>query len=72
MTIAEKSKIDVSVYDVSGRLINRLINQNVDAGIHTFRWDGRNQGGQLVTTGVYFLQIRSGDNQHLQKMALIK
>ena len=72
VTIAEKSKLDVSVYDVSGRLINRLINQNVDAGIHTFRWNGRNQGGQFVPTGVYFLQIISGDNQHLQKMALIK
>ncbi|MED5316843.1 MAG: FlgD immunoglobulin-like domain containing protein, partial [Candidatus Neomarinimicrobiota bacterium] len=60
------------VYDVSGRLVNRLINDNMNAGIHTVQWDGRNQGGYFVPTGVYFLQVISGENQHVQKMALIK
>jgi len=72
VTTAEQSKLEVSVYDVSGRLINRLINDNMDAGIHTVHWDGHNQSGYFVPTGVYFLQVISGENQHVQKMALIK
>ena len=72
VTAAEQSKLEVSVYDVSGRLVNRLINDNMNAGIHTVQWDGRNQGGYFVPTGVYFLQVISGENQHMQKMALIK
>ena len=62
----------MSNYDVSGRLVNRLINHRPDAGIHTIRWDGRNQSGYFVPTGVYFLQVTSGENQHVQKMALVK
>ena len=72
VTTAEQSKLEVSVYDVSGRLVNRLINDNMDAGIHTVQWDGRNQSGYFVPAGVYFLQVISGENQHVQKMALIK
>ena len=70
-TVAE-GRLMVNIYDLSGRLVNSLINENVKAGVQTLTWDGSNQFGQLVPTGVYFLQVVSGVSSHLQKMALVK
>ncbi|MBT3591130.1 MAG: T9SS type A sorting domain-containing protein, partial [Candidatus Marinimicrobia bacterium] len=72
ISLPNQTELVVSVYDMSGRLVNRMINDNMDAGIHTVQWDGRNQSGYFVPTGVYFMQVISGENQHMQKMALIK
>ena len=70
--VVEEGRLSVNIYDLSGRLVNSLIDENVNVGIQTLTWDGSNQFGQLVPTGVYFLQVVSGVNSHLQKMALVK
>ena len=72
ISTVEDGRLSVNIYDLSGRLVNSLVNENVRAGVQTLTWDGSNQFGQLVPTGVYFLQVVSGVNSHLQKMALVK
>ena len=72
ISTVEEGRLMVNIYDLSGRLVNSLINENVKAGVQTLTWDGSNQFGQLVPTGVYFLQVVSGVSSNLQKMALVK
>jgi flagellar hook assembly protein FlgD len=62
----------VSIYDVSGRLINTLKNSNVLPGSYKIKWMGNDLKGHSMPTGVYFLQVHSGVNINSQKVLLIK
>ena len=51
----------VSVYDVSGRLVNLLANESFAPGAHSVGWDGRDTGGEPVGAGVYFIRMQAGE-----------
>jgi flagellar hook assembly protein FlgD len=67
-----QSNLNVSVFDAKGRLVNTLINKNKAPGFYSLKWDGRNLNGRYVPTGVYFIQVKSGENIDTRKVALIK
>ena len=56
--LAEPARIEIVIYDVSGRLTRHLVDQVQTAGAQEVLWDGRNDAGQSVSTGVYFSQLR--------------
>lgn len=66
-TIPEDSHVEISIFDISGRLIETLINQNQNAGHYDIRWDA-----SLFPSGVYLYQIRAGEFQQVRKMLLVK
>ena len=69
---ASVGKLDVKIYDVSGRLINTIINRDIEPGYHSVKWNGRNFSGDAVPTGIYFIQVESGKDLGLRKIMLIK
>ena len=69
---AKSNKLIVSVYDISGRLINTLMNDKVDPGYYRVTWNGQSHLGQLMSTGIYFFQIQSGADLRIKKIMLIK
>jgi len=70
--LAERSGLDVKIFDATGRLVNTLINKELDAGYYTVKWNGLDAMGQGMPTGVYFIQVASGVEISTQKMILIK
>ena len=50
---------DVSVYDVSGRLVRTLLRGTLPAGQGEAVWDGRDEAGQPAASGVYFVRLRT-------------
>lgn len=62
----------VSIYDASGRLLDTIIDENLEAGYYSLKWHGKDKKGQSMPTGVYFIQVRSGEKISNQKMVLIK
>jgi flagellar hook assembly protein FlgD len=67
-----QSNLNVSVFDAKGRLVNTLINKNKAPGFYSLKWDGVNSNGRNVPTGIYFIQVKSGENIDTQKVAFIK
>ena len=61
------SNVLLEVYDINGRLINELINYNMDAGYHSVVWNADSQA-----SGVYFVKMLAGDYVSSQKLMLIK
>ena len=51
---------EVMAYDVAGRLVRRLHQGALNAGAHAMDWDGRDEAGRDVRSGIYFIRIRSG------------
>jgi len=54
-------QVSVSVVDLSGRVVRNLGSGRYEAGVHPFRWDGRNEQGLDLPAGVYFVRARAED-----------
>ncbi len=70
--LPKAEKVRIIIYDLSGRLVRALVNEFQDAGRHLTRWDGRNQAGQVVASGLYVYQIRAGEFVQSHKMLFMK
>jgi flagellar hook assembly protein FlgD len=64
----------LEVFNILGQPVTRLIDDHLSSGLHTVRWDGRDNSGEAVSSGVYFYRLRvtDGDEQLVRKMVLVK
>jgi len=65
--------VTVEVYDVSGRLVRRLVSSEVrSAGPAEIRWDGRDESGRNAASGLYIARVRAGDSVASARMVLVR
>jgi hypothetical protein len=69
---APGSHVSVKVFDIRGRLAATLVNEPKIPGRYVARWDRRNQNGGLVSPGVYFVRMESGNFRAASKVMLLK
>jgi hypothetical protein len=62
----------VTVYDVAGRLVKTIVDDNLAAAAHTLRWVGDDDHGRPVGAGGYFYRVQSGAHDFVGRMALVK
>ena len=67
--LPERADVSLQVFDVQGRLINTLVENNQAAQSYKVVWDGRDMNGSLVPSGVYFYQIQA--NKFTETRALL-
>lgn len=66
-------KVSVRIYDLKGRLIRTLTNETKTAGIQKLSWDGKDNNGKQVASGIYYSRLQSSNGKSAtQKMMLIK
>ncbi len=71
--LSERGAVDLAVYDVGGRRVRTLLGgEMAPAGVHRIPWDGRDDSGQAVASGLYFLRIESGGRHANERLVLIK
>jgi len=66
------SKVSLKVYDLTGRLVRTLLNEEIEAGSHTVIWDGRGGSGAKVSSGVYFIRFKSGKFYETRKVLFVR
>jgi len=66
-TIPKNEFVNITVYDVSGRIVQEILNSRMKAGDYTFEFNGSE-----LSTGAYFYRIRAGDFSETKKMILLK
>ena len=64
--------MNLSVYDIQGKLVKTLFSGNVNIGIHSFEWDAANQIGQAAPAGIYFYSLHTDQIVITRKMVLMK
>jgi hypothetical protein len=69
--------VTISIYDVSGRLVRHLDIGFQEAGFYLKResaayWDGKNNTGESVASGLYFYHLQAGDASAIRKMLILK
>ena len=75
--LAHAADVTLTVYDTQGAVVRRLDLGHQPAGYYTARakaayWDGRNENGESVASGVYFYQLRAGGHSALRRMVIVK
>lgn len=70
--LPDDSDIRIDIFDISGRLIKTLIDDDYQAGTYFVDWIGNDRMNEKVSSGVYFYQIRTGNFKKSVKMILIK
>src|SRR5262249_48072404 len=65
-------RVQLSIFDVHGRLVRNLIDEQRPAGASTAEWNGRDNSGTQVATGVYFYVLEAGGSRYQRKMVLLK
>ncbi len=70
--LPEKKAASLRIYTVSGRLVRTLFDGETDAGIRTAEWDGRDNDGREVPSGVYLGRLEVGTEQRGVKLTLLR
>jgi hypothetical protein len=68
----EAVNIELLIYDLRGRMIRSLINEDKSPGNYSVHWDGRNSEGREVGSGVYLYRIEAGSFASVKKMIIAR
>lgn len=71
-TSAEKSATSLAIYDIRGRLVKTLVESDLGPGSYKVAWDGRDERGRSVSSGIYFFTLRRGSESLTKKMVAMK
>lgn len=71
-SIFETNTVKITIFDIMGRVIKELVNEVKDAGTYTVTWNGRDNAGQMATSGLYLYRIEAGTFTDVKRMMLMK
>jgi PKD repeat protein len=71
-SLPKDSRVKISIYNILGQRVKVLVDEYQTTGHKTVVWDGTNQKGKGVASGVYFYKIKAGDFVQSKKMLLLK
>lgn len=70
--IPEAGRVRLRLYDMLGQLVTTLVDREVAAGKHSVVWDGRNERGEFVATGVYLYRMEVASVVRTKKLVLAR
>jgi ELWxxDGT repeat protein len=70
--LATTSRVDLRVYDVHGSVVRVLEDRDRPPGLYEVGWNGTNERGEHVASGVYFYRLKTSDFEQTKKLALLK
>jgi hypothetical protein len=68
----QTNPVALRVYNVLGQLVRTLVNEPQEAGIYEVIWDGSDENGNEVASGIYFYRLQAEDFTEAKKMLLLK
>ncbi|MCB0732547.1 MAG: T9SS type A sorting domain-containing protein, partial [Ignavibacteriae bacterium] len=66
------SPTKLTIYNIQGEVVKELLNEKLQAGTYLTKWNGDNQFGKMVSSGIYFYKIKVGEHTVVGKMNLVK
>ncbi len=70
--LPEQTTVRLVVYNTLGQTVKVLVNGALSGGEYRVQWDGTNEDGAKVPSGIYFYELRAGDWQQIRKMILLR
>ena len=70
--LPENAMVNITIYDMMGRVVKTMVNSEQEAGFKSIQWDGTNHAGATVSAGLYLYTIQAGSFHQTKKMILLK
>jgi len=70
--LPNKTDVVLTIYNTTGQKIIKISNHNMQAGLHSFKWNGKDEFGNDVTSGVFIYHFKTADFSEINKMLLLK
>ena len=70
--LPEASQVRLTIYNVLGQQVARLVDDRLSAGFHKISWNGRDEYGRQVASGLYFVRMQASDFRTVRKVMLLK
>ena len=70
--LPKNENVVLDIYNITGQLIKSLVNEPKNAGNYRIQWNGTNESGQRVATGIYIYHLKAGSYEKTRKMVLLK
>ncbi len=70
--LKEQSRVNVTIYDITGRRVIVLLDEVIDSGRHSIVWKGENQLGQRMSSGIYFYRMTAEGFSDTKKVLMLK
>jgi hypothetical protein len=71
-SLPEENQVNLRIYNLKGQLVDLLVNTRLSAGFYTFTWNGKDESGRDVSSGIYFYKLIAGKYSETKKMVRIK
>jgi hypothetical protein len=72
LTLPSPEAVSVRIYSPAGRLVRTIEHSSLPAGEHSIHWDGTDNAGSRVASGVYFMRVEAGPNTGARKVVLLR
>ena len=70
--LTEDGLVNITIYDMRGRIVKTLVNGSQTAGFKSVQWNGTNDRNEPVSAGLYLYTIQAGEFRQTSKMVLLK
>jgi len=70
--LPKSCNVHINVYNMLGQAVRELLNERKDKGVHKVTWDGRDNSGIKLSSGIYFLKVEAEENKAKRKLILIR
>ena len=70
--LSQADRVSLDIYDVQGRFVRQLWDEPLPGGVHSLTWDGRDDSGISVATGIYLSRLGVSGQMRVQKMLLLR
>jgi len=71
-SLAQRGNVSIDIFNLKGQKVRSLVNEVYSAGAHSVVWNGRDEHGRQVGSGVYFYRMSVGEYVQVRKMILLK
>ena len=71
-SLPENGRAELTVYDILGQRVKSLVSDYLEAGAHEIIWDGSDQSGDDVASGMYLYKLQAGDYSEIKQMTLLR
>ncbi len=72
LILPDAEMVALRIFDLSGRLVKTISNENLDEGEHLFEWDAHDESGNEVANGIYLLQLSTPESSYAIRLSVVK
>ncbi|MFH1335176.1 MAG: T9SS type A sorting domain-containing protein, partial [Candidatus Zixiibacteriota bacterium] len=71
-TVPKSSHVNIEIFNIVGQKVATVVDGDMKAGVYTADWNGRDENGKTVSSGIYFYRMQADDFSNMKKMVLVK